>query len=143
MEEGDDGDPHLTRALCFDSVATPRRGYAVPCGPGVERRLTGLEDQRLALCLDAARTGDGFLWVDEREGELWWMRDEGGSVLARSPSREVRAARSGTLALPRVGEATLQALVDGGKPVRAPESDGDTPRAARSRPAHPAARRPS
>lgn len=60
--------------LDFQSTDTPRVGHTLPCCDGVARVIGELEDQELALCLDAAVRG-GYLWVDTRDAALWWVRE--------------------------------------------------------------------
>lgn len=73
------------RTFCFDATGTPKRGFTVDCCHRAEAILPEMLDQHLALCLDAARRG-GKVWVDPRDGELWWVQEYGERV-PESPQR--------------------------------------------------------
>lgn len=104
------GTDRRVRCLCFATTATPRRGHAVPCCPRVESFLDRLDDQALALCLDGARAG-GFLWLDDRDGEVWWLGPEaGGARRGRSRAREV-SFRSPAAPPEAMDDEALRALV--------------------------------
>lgn len=88
-----EGDPGLV--LCFESTATPRAAHSVRCCPGVGTFMTSMDDQSLALCLDAAIAG-GLLWVDPRDRQLWWVREDGGKIRFVGCGAELGAGSDGS-----------------------------------------------
>lgn len=105
------------RVLSFHHLATPRQDLRVDCCDRAEESLGKLGDQHLALCLDAARTG-GFLWVDPRDREIWWIRsDVDGSGEPRIHLRSARGDHrvSGTVGAEpaELTEEEILTLVDG------------------------------
>lgn len=104
-------------ALCFDSAATPRRGHSVPCCSHLEGRLEDLDDQAVALCLDAARVG-GFLWLDDRTGEVWWVRAEDDALKLRGRAREVEIRPAPPFEPADLDDGALRSLLEGSRPAR-------------------------
>lgn len=62
--------------VSFDLLTTPKRGFSAACCERAEDLVPRMADQEMALCLEAARRG-GRVWVDPRDGELWWVQGYG------------------------------------------------------------------
>lgn len=112
--------------VCFDLLTTPRRAFSVTCSVRAEGLFPRMRDQELALCLDAARRG-GRIWVDPRDGELWWVQcygrpqRAGSSCASELPVvfQSIRSAVGAQLETPRwIGElddSELASILDGGE----------------------------
>lgn len=114
--------------VAFDLLTTPKRGFATSCCERSERLVPAMEDQEMALCLEAARRG-GRVWVDPRSGELWWVqgygraRRSGGPHFAELPVvfqsvRSAVGARSPDgVPVTWLSDTELAALLDAGEPL--------------------------
>lgn len=106
--------------LCFDTVGTPRAGHGIYCCPGVRRVLRTLDDQMLALCLEAAVDG-GYLWVDPRDDSLWWVRsaEDGTRKTVRFVGSAGELDVDSSTRLPPSRPESLMALRDRARPPTA------------------------
>lgn len=111
--------------VAFDLLTTPKRGFATSCCERSERLVPRMEDQEMALCLEAARRG-GRVWVDPRSGELWWVqgygrgRRSGGAASGELPVvfqsvRSAVGARCDGVPVTRLSDTELTALLDAGE----------------------------
>ena len=103
-------------AVCFDTTGTPRQELLVDCCERAESLFPELQDQDLAFCLDAAREG-GLLWVDPRDGELWWIRERGDVVELRSAALTLRVPHRRRKPLKELGDADIVSLLEDAVPA--------------------------
>lgn len=121
-------DTAVTATVSFDLLTTPKRGFAAACCERAEDLVPSMADQEMALCLEAARRG-GRIWVDPRDGELWWVQGYGRVSRSRPvPPRPLpvvfQSVRSAVGARSEDGrwvteltDAELATLLDAGEPL--------------------------
>lgn len=98
--------------VCFDTTGTPRQGgLLVDCCERAETVFPDLEDQDLALCLEAARNG-GLLWVDPRDGDLWWVTERQGILEMRSSGNTLQVPNTSGKTLGELNDPELTVLLD-------------------------------
>lgn len=117
-----------TATVSFDLLTTPKRGFAAACCERAEQLVPRMPDQQMALCLEAARRG-GRVWVDPRDGELWWVQGYGHAARSRPAAtrllpvvfqsvRDAVGARAGGgRAVTELTQAELTALLDEGERI--------------------------
>lgn len=117
----------MSATVSFDLLTTPKRGFSAACCERAEDLVPRMADQEMALCLEAARRG-GRVWVDPRDGELWWVQGYGRVSRNGPPSRPLpvvfQSVRSAVGARSEHGrwvteltDTELATLLDAGEPL--------------------------
>lgn len=121
-------DAPVVATVSFDLLTTPKRGFSAACCERAEDLVPRMADQEMALCLEAARRG-GRVWVDPRDGELWWVQGYGrvsrkGPVPSRPLPVVFQSVRSAVGVRSEHGrwvteltDTDLATLLDAGEPL--------------------------